>query len=108
MLRHRPNSPWGPGCGWRPRVTPSPKGGSRACGGQRLPSKDYARNGAWLQLAALAVSLNAWLRLIPLDGDLAKAEPKMLRSRIFSAPARLETHACKEYLQDPTRLGLGR
>ena len=44
------------------------------------------------QLAVLAVSLLAWLRLIALDGQLAKAEPKALRFRLLSAPARMVTH----------------
>jgi hypothetical protein len=74
---------------------------SKACGAERLPSKDYDRNSAWLQLVTLAVSLLAWLRLIALDGDLAKAEPKMLRFRIFSAPARLTVHARNRVLKIP-------
>jgi hypothetical protein len=73
-----------------------------ACGAGRLPSNDYARNSAWLQIAALAVSLLAWLRHIGFEGDLAKAEPKMLRYRIFSALARrLVTHARKKILKIP-------
>ncbi|HSV64792.1 MAG TPA: transposase [Mycobacteriales bacterium] len=64
---------------------------TKACGAERLPSKDYNRNSAWLQLLTLAVSLLAWPRLTALDGDLAKAEPKMLRFRLFSAPARMLT-----------------
>ncbi|NLG22561.1 MAG: IS1380 family transposase [Actinomycetales bacterium] len=74
---------------------------SKACGAERLPSTDYHRNSAWLQLVTLAVSLLAWLRLIALDGDLVKAEPKMLRFRLFSAPARLITHARKKILKIP-------
>jgi hypothetical protein len=74
---------------------------SKACGAERLPSKDYARNSAWLQLVTLAVSLLAWLRLIALDGELAKAEPKMLRFRLFSAPARLVAHARNRVLKIP-------
>jgi hypothetical protein len=74
---------------------------TKACGANRLPSKDYARNSAWLQLVTLAVSLLAWLRLIALNGGLAKAEPKMLRFRLFSAPARLVTHARKKILKIP-------
>jgi hypothetical protein len=74
---------------------------SKACGAERLPSKDYARNSAWLQLVTLAVSLLAWLRLIALDGELAKAEPKMLRFRIFSAPARHVVHARNRILKIP-------
>ena len=74
---------------------------AKACGAQRLPSKDYHRNAAWLQLVALAVNLLAWLKLIALDGDLAKAEPKALRFRLLSAPARLVTHARNRILKIP-------
>jgi hypothetical protein len=74
---------------------------TKACGAARLPSKDYSRNSAWLQLVTLAVSLPAWLRLIALTGELAKAEPKMLRFRLFAAPARLVTHAGKKILKIP-------
>ena len=45
------------------------------------------------QLAALATSLNAWLRHLALHGDLAKAEPKALRYRLHSTPARHVVHA---------------
>jgi hypothetical protein len=62
---------------------------TKACGARMLPSKNYQRNAAWLQLAALAQALTCWLRLIALDGDLAKASVKTLRYRIYSAPARL-------------------
>ncbi len=74
---------------------------TKACGAHRLPSKDYHRNSAWLQLATLAVSLLAWLRLIALDGDLAQAEPKTLRFRLQSAPARLVHHARNRILKIP-------
>lgn len=73
----------------------------KACGAARLPSKDYNRNSAWLQLVTLAVSLLAWLRQIALDDDLAKAEPKALRFRLFSAPARLTVHARHRVLKIP-------
>jgi hypothetical protein len=39
----------------------------KACGARNLPSIDYGRNAAWLQLAALATSLTAWLRHLALD-----------------------------------------
>ena len=73
----------------------------KACGAEGLPSKSWARNSAWLQLAALACSVNAWLRHIALDGDLAKAEPKALRYRLFGAPARLVVHARQTILKVP-------
>ncbi|MGH8571453.1 MAG: IS1380 family transposase [Gammaproteobacteria bacterium] len=71
----------------------------KACGGANLPSKDYTRNSAWLQLAALAVTLLAWLRHAALDGELAKAAPKTLRYRLFAVPARLITHARRRVLK---------
>ena len=73
----------------------------KACGARNLPSIDYDRNAAWLQLAALATSLTAWLRHLALDGDLAKASTKTLRFRLLSAPARLVTHARRKILKIP-------
>jgi len=37
----------------------------------------------------MAQILLAWLKLLALDGDLAKAEPKTLRYRVLHAAARL-------------------
>ncbi len=45
----------------------------------RFPSHDFAINTAWLTAAMTAVVLLAWLKLLALGGDLAKAEPKTLR-----------------------------
>lgn len=73
----------------------------KACGARNLPSIDYGRNAAWLQLAALATSLTAWLRHLALDGGLAKASTKTLRFRLLSAPARLITHARRTILKIP-------
>ena len=73
----------------------------KACGARNLPSIDYGRNAAWLQLAALATTLTAWLRHIGLDGDLASAATKTLRFRLLSAPARLVTHARRRILKIP-------
>jgi hypothetical protein len=73
----------------------------KACGARNLPSIDYGRNAAWLQLAALATTLTAWLRHIGLDGDLATAATKTLRLRILSAPARLVTHTHRRILKIP-------
>jgi hypothetical protein len=41
-----------------------------------FPSRDYKINQAWLDAAMTACILLAWLKLIALDGDLARAEPK--------------------------------
>ena len=54
-----------------------------------FPSHDYTINGAWLDASMTACILLSWLKLLALDGDLARAEPKTLRYRILHAAARL-------------------
>jgi Transposase DDE domain group 1 len=54
-----------------------------------LPSQSLAINAAWLTASLIAATLIAWLKLIALDGDLARAEPKTLRYRLFHTAARL-------------------
>jgi hypothetical protein len=44
-----------------------------------LPSADMAINAAWMTTALTAHDLLAWTRLVVLDGDLDRAEPKRLR-----------------------------
>ncbi|MGH4018205.1 MAG: IS1380 family transposase [Pseudonocardiaceae bacterium] len=73
----------------------------KACGARNLPSIDYRRNAAWLQLAALATTPTAWPRHLALDGDLATATTKTLRFRLLSAPARMVTHARRRILKIP-------
>ena len=73
----------------------------KAMGAQKLPTADKDRNAAWLQLAALAVTLTAWLRHLALDGELAIAEPKTLRFRLFAVPARIARHARSRILKIP-------
>lgn len=59
------------------------------CGIGKYPSTSLAMNKAWQAAALTAATLLAWLRLLALDGALAKAEPKTLRYRILHAAARL-------------------
>jgi Transposase DDE domain group 1 len=54
-----------------------------------LPSASFEINQAWCLAAAIACDLLAWLRLLCLTGDLAKAEPKTLRYRLLHTAARL-------------------
>ena len=54
-----------------------------------FPSFDFQVNAAWLTAAMIAAILLAWLKLLALDGDLARAEPKTLRYRVLHAAARL-------------------
>jgi DDE family transposase len=59
------------------------------CGIGKFPSTSLAMNKAWQAAALTAATLLAWLRLLALDGSLARAEPKTLRYRILHAAARL-------------------
>ena len=52
---------------------------SKDTGPGHFPSHDYRVSQAWLTASMIACILLAWLRLLALDGDLAKAEPKTLR-----------------------------
>lgn len=55
----------------------------------RFPSRVFAINQAWLQLALTGIDLIAWTQTLLLDGDLAKAEPKKLRYRLLHVAARI-------------------
>ncbi len=39
----------------------------------------FAANAAWMELGLTAADLLAWCQQICLDGDLARAEPRILR-----------------------------
>jgi hypothetical protein len=55
----------------------------------RFPSRVFAINTAWLELALTAVDLLAWTQLLLLDGALSTAEPKKLRYRLLHVAARI-------------------
>jgi hypothetical protein len=57
----------------------------------RLPSKLFAINQVWLELALTAADLLAWTQTILLAGEpeLAKAEWKMIRYRLLHTAARI-------------------
>ncbi len=71
------------------------------CGLGRFPSFDFAINSAWLAASLTATALLSWLRLIALDGDLARAEPKTLRYRILHAAGRLVRGGRRRQLKIP-------
>jgi hypothetical protein len=64
-----------------------------------LPSHDYGLNKAWLDASMIASILLAWLKLLALDGALAKAEPKTLRYRVLHAAARLVHGGRRRFLK---------
>jgi hypothetical protein len=55
----------------------------------RFPSREFAINAVWLQLAITAADLIAWTQTIILQADLAEAEPKKLRYRLLHTTARI-------------------
>src|SRR3954463_12927583 len=54
----------------------------------RFPSRVFAINQAWLELALVGIDLLAWTQTLLLDGELALAEPKKLRYRLLHVAAR--------------------
>ncbi|MCW2935883.1 MAG: family transposase [Actinomycetia bacterium] len=68
--------------------------------------QSFAINSARLAASLTAATLLAWLRLLALDGDLAKAEPKTLR--ILHAAARLASSGRRRRLRIAATWALGR
>jgi Transposase DDE domain group 1 len=68
----------------------------------RLPSRQFAVNAAWCAAAAIAADLTAWLQLLALDGELARAEPKILRYRALHTAARLTRGQRRRWLRVPS------
>lgn len=54
-----------------------------------LPYADAASNQIWIELVLLAQSLTAWCQQLALTGQMAVAEPKSLRLRLFGIAGRL-------------------
>ena len=71
------------------------------CGIGRFPSHDFAINSAWLAVSLIAATLLSWLRLIALDGDLARAEPRTLRYRVLHAAGKLARGGRRRQLKIP-------
>jgi hypothetical protein len=55
----------------------------------------------WLELVLAAQDLTCWLQTLLLDGDLAIAEPKRLRTRLLHTAGRLLPHARRLTLHLP-------
>lgn len=65
----------------------------------RFPSRVFAINAAWLELALTSIDLLAWTQHLLLDDELAVAEPKKLRYRLLHVPARLTRSARRTRLR---------
>jgi DDE family transposase len=66
-----------------------------------LPSASIEINRAWCLAATIACDLLCWLRLLCLDGSLAKAEPKTLRYRLLHTAARIVRGQRKRHIRIP-------
>jgi hypothetical protein len=65
----------------------------------RFPSRLFAINQAWLELALTGIDLLAWTQTLLLDGELALAEPKKLRYRLLHVAARLTRSTRRTHLR---------
>jgi hypothetical protein len=66
---------------------------AKATGLRNLPFADFGANDAWLTLVCVAQTLVCWTQALLLDGDLAVAEPKTLRYRLWHVAGRIVRHA---------------
>lgn len=66
---------------------------AKASGLRNLPFADFGANDAWLTLVGIAQTLVCWAQALLLDGDLAVAEPKTLRYRLWHTAGRIIHHA---------------
>jgi Transposase DDE domain group 1 len=66
---------------------------------RNLPHHAFEHNQTWLELSLIAQDLLCWTRLICLDGELAKAEPKRLRHRLLHTAARIVRHGRRTRLR---------
>jgi hypothetical protein len=73
----------------------------RDTGLDRMPFASFAANEAWLELVLTGADLLAWLRLVCLDGEIARAEPKTLRYRLLHTAARIVRRARRVILRLP-------
>jgi hypothetical protein len=82
----------------RARVEDSIRAG-KDTGMRNLPHHAYQHNQTWLELSLIAQDLLTWTKLICLDGELAKAEPKRLRQRLLHTAAKLVHHGRRTRLR---------
>jgi hypothetical protein len=87
-LRHRGHA----------RVEDSIRAG-KDTGMRNLPHHAYQHNQTWLEVSLIAQDLLTWTKLICLDGELAKAEPKRLRQRLLHTAAKLVRHGRRTRLR---------
>jgi hypothetical protein len=69
------------------------------CGLGHFPSRSFTFNAAWLTAAMTGQILLAWLKMLALDGELARAEPRTLRYRVLHTAARLVRGGRRRFLR---------
>ena len=74
---------------------------AKATGLANLPFYAWRRNAVWLELVLAAQDLTCWLQTLLLDGELALAEPKRLRTRLLHTAGRLVAHTRRLILRLP-------
>jgi Transposase DDE domain group 1 len=72
---------------------------AKATGLANLPFDRWRRNTVWLELVLAAQDLTVWTQALLLDSDLAVAEPKTLRYRLWHVAARIVRHARRRILR---------
>lgn len=82
----------------RARVEDSIRAG-KDTGMRNLPHYAFSHNQTWLEISLIAQDLLCWMKLICLDGELAKAEPKRLRQRLLHVAAKLIRHGRRTQLK---------
>jgi hypothetical protein len=68
-------------------------------GMRNLPHHAFEHNQTWLETSLIAQDLLCWTKLICLDGELSKAEPKRLRQRLLHIAAKLVRHGRRTQLK---------
>jgi hypothetical protein len=74
---------------------------AKATGMANLPFDSWDRNAVWLELVLAAQELTCWAQALLLDGELAVAEPKRLRTRLLHTAGRLLIRAGRRLLLLP-------
>jgi hypothetical protein len=72
---------------------------AKATGLGNLPFDLLRRNAVWLELVLAAQDLTVWAQALLLGGELATAEPKTLRYRLWHTAARIVRHARRAILR---------
>ncbi len=74
--------------------------GAKDTGSRNLPFRGFNANRIWLALVCLALDLTAWMQTLALaDRSARRWQPKTLRLRLFSIPARIIRHARRTRLR---------